>query len=174
MSDVLIVEAVRSAVGKRRGGLSGFLAPDLLGEVFAGLINSAGIDSAVVGQVVGGCVSQIGQQASNVTRNAWLSAGLDQRVPASTVTAQCASSQQAFTLAYGLVAGGVVDSAVAGGVESMSQIPMTATVDTEFGPPRTPRFADHYEITTQFEAADRIAETWSFRREELEEYALRS
>jgi acetyl-CoA C-acetyltransferase len=174
MSDVVIVEAVRSAVGKRRGGLSGCLAPDLLSEVFAALIERAGIDSASVGQVIGGCVSQVGQQTSNVTRNAWLTAGLDQRVPASTVNAQCGSSQQAFTLAYGLIAGGVVDVAVAGGVESMSQVPMTASVTGEFGPPRTPRYAGHYEITTQFEAADRIAEEWGFTRDQLEEFAVRS
>ncbi len=174
MSDVVIVEAVRSAVGKRRGGLSGCLAPDLLSDVFAALIDRAGIDSAAVGQAIGGCVSQVGQQTSNVTRNAWLTAGLDQRVPASTVNAQCGSSQQAFTLAYGLVAGGVVDAAVAGGVESMSQVPMTASVNPEFGPPRTPAYAEHYEITTQFEAADRIAEAWGFQREQLEEFALRS
>jgi acetyl-CoA C-acetyltransferase len=174
MSDVVIVEAVRSAVGRRRGGLSGCLAPDLLSDVFAGLIDRTGIDSAVVGQVIGGCVSQVGQQTSNVIRNAWLTAGLDQRVPASTVNAQCGSSQQAFTLAYGLIAGGVVDIAVAGGVESMSQVPMTASVNADFGPPRTPRYAERYEITTQFEAADRIAEAWSLRREQLEEFALRS
>ena len=174
MSDVVIVEAVRSAVGKRRGGLSGLLAPDLLSDVFAALIDRAGIDSAAVGQVIGGCVSQVGQQTSNVIRNAWLTAGLDQRVPASTVNAQCGSSQQAFTLAYGLIAGGVVDVAVAGGVESMSQVPMTASVTGDFGPPRTPRYAEHYEITTQFEAADRIAEAWGLGREQLEEFALRS
>ena len=174
MSDVVIVEAVRSAVGKRRGGLSGLLAPDLLSDVFAALIDRAGIDSGAVGQVIGGCVSQVGQQTSNVVRNAWLTAGLEQRVPASTVNAQCGSSQQAFTLAYGLIAGGVVDVAVAGGVESMSQVPMTASVTGDFGPPRTPRYAEHYEITTQFEAADRIAEAWGLGREQLEEFALRS
>ena len=174
MSDVVIVEAVRSAVGKRRGGLSGLLAPDLLSDVFAALIDRAGIDSGAVGQVIGGCVSQVGQQTSNVIRNAWLTAGLEQRVPASTVNAQCGSSQQAFTLAYGLIAGGVVDVAVAGGVESMSQVPMTASVTGDFGPPRTPRYAERYEITTQFEAADRIAETWGLGRDQLEEFALRS
>ncbi|NDJ88035.1 acetyl-CoA C-acyltransferase [Mycolicibacter kumamotonensis] len=171
---VVVVEAVRSPVGKRRGGLAGCLAPDLLSDVFAALIERLGIDSALVGQVIGGCVSQVGQQTSNVTRNAWLSAGLDQRVPASTVNAQCGSSQQAFTLAYGLVAGGVVDVAVAGGVESMNQVPMTASAIAEYGPPRTPRFAQHYEITTQFEAADRIAEAWKLSRDQLEEFAVRS
>ena len=127
MPDVVIVEAVRSAVGKRRGGLAGYLAPDLFSDVLGALIQRAGIDSGVVGQVTGGCVSQVGQQSGNITRSAWLAAGLDRNVGASTVHAQCGSSQQAFTLAYGLIAGGVVDVAVAGGVESMDQVPMTSS-----------------------------------------------
>jgi acetyl-CoA C-acetyltransferase len=172
MPDVVIVEAVRSAIGKRRGGLAHCLAPDLFSDVLAALIDRAGIDSAAVGQVTGGCVSQVGQQSGNITRNAWLAAGLDQSVAASTVHAQCGSSQQAFTLAYGLVAGGVVDAAVAGGVESMDQVPMTSSVVPELGPSKTPRYEQHYEITTQFEAADRIAEAWGFGRDQLEEFAF--
>ncbi len=174
MPDVVIVEAVRSAVGKRRGGLAGCLAPDLFSDVLGALIQRAGIDSGVVGQVTGGCVSQVGQQSGNITRSAWLAAGLDRNVGASTVHAQCGSSQQAFTLAYGLIAGGVVDVAVAGGVESMDQVPMTSTVMPELGPAKTSRYAGHYEITTQFEAADRIAEAWGFSRPDLEEFSVRS
>jgi len=174
MPDVVIVEAARSAVGKRRGGLSRKYAADLLGDVLAGLVDRAGIDSAEVGQVTGGCVSQVGQQSGNVTRTAWLGAGLDQRTGASTIHSQCGSSQQAFTLAYGLVAGGVVDVAVAGGVECMSQVPMTSSVLPEFGPAKTPRYAEHYEITSQFEAAERIAEAWGLKREDLEEFAVLS
>ena len=174
MPEVVIVEAVRSAVGKRRGGLSNCLAPDLFSDVLAGLVARSGIDSSVVGQVTGGCVSQVGQQSGNITRSAWLAAGLDPRVGASTIHSQCGSSQQAFTLAYGLVAGGVVDAAIAGGVESMSQVPMTSSVMPELGPSKTPRYEQHYEITSQFEAADRIAETWGLTRDDLDEYALRS
>lgn len=174
MAEVVIVEAVRSAVGKRNGGLSHYPAPDLFSDVLAGLIDRAGIDSAVVGQVTGGCVSQVGQQSGNITRVAWLAAGLDKGVGASTIHAQCGSSQQAFTLAYGLVAGGVVDVAVAGGVESMSQVPMTASLVPELGRSRTPRYEQLYEITTQFEAADRIAEAWGFSRDQLEEFAVTS
>ena len=172
MADVVIVEAVRSAVGKRNGALSDYPAPDLFSDVLAGLIGRAGIDSAVVGQVTGGCVSQVGQQSGNITRNAWLAAGLDKSVGASTVHTQCGSSQQAFTLAYGLVAGGLVDVAVAGGVESMSQVPMTASIVPELGPSKTARYEQHYEKTTQFEAADRIAEAWGFTRDQLEEFAV--
>ena len=174
MPDVVIVEAVRSAVGKRRGGLAGYLAPDLFSDVLGALIQRAGIDSGVVGQVTGGCVSQVGQQSGNITRSAWLAAGLDRNVGASTVHAQCGSSHQAFTLAYGLIAGSVVDVAVAGGVESMDQVPMTSSVMPELGPAKTPRYAEHYEITTQFEAADRIAEAWGFSRPDLEEFSVRS
>jgi acetyl-CoA C-acetyltransferase len=174
MTEVVIVEAARSAVGKRRGGLANCLAPDLFGDVLAGLIDRAGIDSSFVGQVTGGCVSQVGQQSGNVTRSAWLAAGLDPCVGASTIHSQCGSSQQAFTLAYGLVAGGVVDAAIAGGVESMSQVPMTASAMPELGPSKTPRYEQRYEITTQFEAADRIAEAWGLTRDDLDEFAVRS
>ncbi|MEV5829717.1 acetyl-CoA C-acyltransferase [Spirillospora sp. NPDC052242] len=174
MSDVVIVEAVRSAVGKRRGGLAHHLAPDLFGDVLAGLIARTGVDSGVIGQVVGGCVNQVGPQSGNVTRTAWLAAGLDRGVAASTVHAQCGSSQQAFTLAYGLVAGGVVDAAVAGGVETMSPIPMGSSVMPELGPAKTSRYEGHYEVTSQFEAADRIAEAWGLARRDLEEFAVLS
>ncbi|WP_433472321.1 acetyl-CoA C-acyltransferase [Spirillospora sp. CA-142024] len=174
MSNVVIVEAVRSAVGKRRGGLSRHPAPDLFGDVLAGLVARAGVDSSIVDQVTGGCVSQVGQQSGNITRTAWLAAGLDQRAAASTVHAQCGSSQQAFTLAYGLVAGGVAEVAVTGGVESMSQVPMGSSAMPELGPARTPRYEAHYEITTQFEAADRIAEAWGLTRARLEEFAVLS
>jgi acetyl-CoA C-acetyltransferase len=174
VADVVIVEAVRSAVGKRNGGLSTYPAPDLFSDVLGALVDRAGIDSAVVGQVTGGCVSQVGQQSGNITRNAWLAAGLDKSVGASTINSQCGSSQQAFTLAYGLVAGGVVDVAVAGGVESMSQVPMTASIVPELGRSKTARYEEHFEITTQFEAADRIAEAWGFTRDQLEDFAVAS
>src|SRR6266536_3649261 len=100
MSDVVIVEAVRSAVGKRRGGFAHHLAPDLFGDALGALVERAGIDSALVGQVIGGCVSQVGPQSGNVTRTAWLGAGLARGTAGSTVHAQCGSAQQAFTLAY--------------------------------------------------------------------------
>jgi acetyl-CoA C-acetyltransferase len=174
MPDVVIVEAVRSAVGKRRGSLAGYLAPDLFSDVLGALIQRSGIDSGVVGQVTGGCVSQVGQQSGNITRTSWLAAGLDRSVGAATIHAQCGSSQQAFTLAYGLIAGGVVDVAVAGGVESMDQVPMTSSLMPELGPAKTSRYEQHYEITTQFEAADRIAGAWGFSRPDLEEFAVSS
>src|SRR5947209_2808134 len=151
MSEVVIVDAVRSAVGKRRGGLSQVLSSDLLADILAGLIERAGVDSALVGQLTAGCVSQVGPQSGNVARTAWLNAGLAPSTGASTIHAQCGSSQQAFTLAYGLVAAGVVGLAAAGGVEVMSRIPMGVSTMAELGPAKTPRYEEQYELTTQFE-----------------------
>ena len=131
MPDVVVVEAVRSPLGKRRGGLSAMHSMDLLASVQAALIQRSGVDPLEIGQVVGGCVGQAGMQTMNVTRNAWLSAGLPIDVAATTVDAQCGSSQQATNLAYALVASGVVDAAVGCGVESMSQVPMGATIPKE-------------------------------------------
>src|SRR6478672_10123148 len=128
MSEVVIVEAVRSPIGRRGGGLSTFHSADLLSIVQKELIERSGIDPAEVGQVIGGCVSQVGQQAFNVSRTAWLTAGLPVTVPATTVDSQCGSSQQATNLATSLVASGVVDVAVACGVEVMSRVPMGSSL----------------------------------------------
>jgi acetyl-CoA C-acetyltransferase len=174
LADVVVLEAVRSPVGKRGGGLAGVPPADLLSDVLAELLRRADVDSSIVDQVLGGCVSQVGPQSGNVTSSAWLAAGLDQRTGAATVHTQCGSSQQAFTLAYGMVAGGVVDCVVAGGVESMSQVPMTASVMPELGTSKTARYQQHYELTTQFEAADRIAAAWGIGRDDLEAFAVQS
>jgi acetyl-CoA C-acetyltransferase len=174
MNDVVIVDAVRSAVGKRRGSLAHTQSPDLLGDVFLALFERTGVDPALVQQAVIGCVSQLGQQAGNVGRNAWLGAGLPLTTAASTVQAQCGSSQQATTLATALVAGGLVDLAVAGGVESMDQVPINSTAIEAYGTGRNERYQRHYEATTQFQGADRIARQWGFGRGRLDEYALRS
>ncbi|MGD9793578.1 MAG: steroid 3-ketoacyl-CoA thiolase, partial [Acidimicrobiia bacterium] len=100
MSEVVIIEGVRSAIGKRNGSLSHMDPVELLGDVQAGLIERTGIDPMVVGHVLGGCINQIGNQAANVVRNAWLGAGLPHEVPAATVQSQCGSSQEAHTLAH--------------------------------------------------------------------------
>src|SRR6476659_3066382 len=109
MSDVVIVEAVRSPIGRRGGGLSTIHSADLLANVLGELVTRSGIDPAEVGQVVGGCVSQVGMQSFNVARTGWLTAGLPITTPATTVDSQCGSSQQATNLASSLVASGVVD-----------------------------------------------------------------
>src|SRR5436305_9954469 len=124
MRDVVIVDAVRTPFGRRNGGLSDMHALDLLGTVQGALFDRSGVDPNEVGQVIGGCVGQIGMQSMNVTRSAWLTAGLPVGAPATTVDSQCGSSQQATNLAYALTASGVVDVAVACGVEVMSRVPM--------------------------------------------------
>ncbi|HEY8523595.1 MAG TPA: acetyl-CoA C-acyltransferase [Acidimicrobiales bacterium] len=172
----MIVEAVRTAVGKRNGALATASAPELLADVLRALVERSGIDPAVVGRVVGGTVTQVGDQSTNVTRNAWLMAGLPFEVPAVTLTAQCGSSQDALATAHAAVASGLVEVAVACGVETMSRIPPHANVpqDPDYGQPRGGRFTDHYELTTQFEAAERIAERWDLSREDLDAFGKRS
>ncbi|MEO8693126.1 MAG: steroid 3-ketoacyl-CoA thiolase [Acidimicrobiales bacterium] len=175
-NDVVIVEAVRAPVGRRNGGLSGVHSTDLLGTVQRALIERAGIDPREVGQVVGGCVSQVGMQSANITRNAWLAAGLPLEAAATTVNAQCGSSQQATNLAVAIVAAGVVDMAVGCGVESMSQVPMGSSVakDGSTGKPITKKYWAHFENTTQFEGAERIAEKWGITREDCDAFGKQS
>jgi acetyl-CoA C-acetyltransferase len=125
--DVVIVKAVRSPIGRKNGSLSDFHAIDLLGTVLRQLVQQAGIEPAEVGQVIGGCVGQVGMQSMNVTRNSWLAAGLPMTVPATTIDTQCGSSQQAVNIATALIASGVVDVAIGCGVEVMSRVPMGST-----------------------------------------------
>src|SRR5947207_143560 len=117
MTDVVIVDAVRSPIGRRGGGLSNLHPADLLAQVQLEIIRRSGIDPAEIGQVVGGCVTQAGEQSFNIARTAWLSAGLPLGVAASTVDSQCGSSQQATNLAASLVGSGAVDVALGCGVE---------------------------------------------------------
>jgi acetyl-CoA C-acetyltransferase len=173
---VVVVDAVRSAIGRRNGTLAHTHANEILGTVLAALVDRTGLDPAQVGQVVGGCVGQVGDQASNVVRQAWLTAGLPLEVPSTTVNTQCGSAQQSTTLAHGLVASGLVDVAVACGVEVMSKVVMGSTVprDPDVGAPRAGKYSTLYEPTTQFEGADRIAATWGIARDELDAYGFRS
>jgi acetyl-CoA C-acetyltransferase len=176
MPEVVIVEAVRTPVGKRGGGLSSVHPADLLAAVQKEAVTRAGIDPAEVGQVVGGCVSQVGEQAFNLTRTAWLTAGLPLTVAATTVDAQCGSSQQATNLATGLVGGGVVDTAMACGVEVMSRVPIGSSgrKDLGFGVPIPKSYFPQYEMTSQFEGAERIADKWGITREDTDAFGLRS
>ena len=174
MTDVVIVEAVRSPIGRRGGGLSTLHPADLLGQVQRALVERAGIDPAEVDQVVGGCVTAVGEQSFNIARTAWLAAGLPLSVPATTVDAQCGSSQQATNMAAGLVASGAVDAIVACGVESMSRVPLGA--NTKNGPGRAiPKsYFGQYEFTSQFEGAERIAEKWGITRQDTDAFGLQS
>ena len=175
-SDVVIVEAVRTPVGRRRGGLAGVHPADLLAGVLTSAMDRSGIPPEAVGQVVGGCVSQVGAQSFNITRTAWLAAGLPMSVAATTVDTQCGSSQQATNLATALVAGGVVEVAVACGVETMSSVPIGANSSRKlgFGVPIPPSYFDRIEFTSQFEGAERIAERWGVSRTDADAFGLRS
>jgi acetyl-CoA C-acetyltransferase len=173
-NDVVIVEAVRSPLGRRNGGLATVHPADLLGAVQAEAIKRAGIDPLAVGQVVGGCVSQVGEQTFNIARTAWLSAGLPLEVAATTVDAQCGSSQQATNMATTLVKAGVVDMALACGIESMSRVPLGAAVRNDFGRPTPKSYFGHYEVTSQFEGAERIADKWGITRADCDQFGLES
>ncbi|MGZ6955498.1 MAG: steroid 3-ketoacyl-CoA thiolase [Acidimicrobiia bacterium] len=173
-NDVVIVEAVRSPLGKRNGGLSTMHPADLLGAVQLAAIERSGIDPAAVGQVVGGCVGQVGPQTFNIARTAWLSAGLPLEVAATTVDAQCGSSQQATNMAVALVKGGVVNSARSCGIEMMSKIPLGATMVKELERPLPKSYFPRYEPTSQFEGAERIADTWGITRQDCDAFGLQS
>src|SRR5579875_1988525 len=162
MAEVVIVDAVRTPAGRRNGALSSVHPADLLGGALRALVERTGVDPGAVGQVVTGCVSQVGEQSFNVGRTAWLSAGLPESVAATTVDTQCGSSQQAFNLATALVQSGVVDIAVACGVESMTRIPIGSNSKKELGLGRAvPKsYFGHHEFTSQFEGAERIADKW--------------
>ncbi len=175
-SNVVIVDAVRTPIGRRGGGLSTVHPADVLARVQSALIERSGIDPAEIGQVVGGCVSQVGEQSFNVTRTAWLSAGLPLTTAATTVDTQCGSSQQATNLATSLVGSGVVDVAVACGVEVMSRIPIGSNSSKKLGlgvPIPKPYF-DQYEMTSQFEGAERIADKWGISRDDADRFGLAS
>ncbi|MFM8310702.1 MAG: steroid 3-ketoacyl-CoA thiolase [Ilumatobacteraceae bacterium] len=176
MSTVVIVDAVRTPIGKRNGGLSTLHPAELLGVVQKAAVERAGIDPAQVGQLVGGCVSQVGEQSFNVTRTAWLAMGGPLSVAATTVDAQCGSSQQATNLATALVGADVVDVAMACGVEVMSRIPIGSNSNKKLGLgvpiPRT--YFDRYEMTSQFEGAERIAEKWGITRDDTDRFGLLS
>ncbi|MGN6693082.1 MAG: steroid 3-ketoacyl-CoA thiolase [Aquihabitans sp.] len=174
MPEVVIVEAVRTPVGKRNGGLSTAHPADTLGTVQRAAIERAGIEPDAIGQVVAGCVSQIGEQAFDIGRTAWLAAGLPQSVAATTVDTQCGSSQQATGLATALVAGGVVDAALACGVEAMSRVPIGSNAKGDYGRPIPKSYFERYEFTSQFEGAERIAEKWGITRDDADAFGLRS
>ena len=176
MSNVVIVDAVRTPIGKRNGGLSTLHPAQVLATVQQAIVERTGIDPAVVDQVIGGCVSQVGEQAFNVTRTAWLSAGLPLTTAATTVDTQCGSSQQATNLATALVGSGVVDVALACGVEAMSRVPIGAAGNRAFGLgiPIPPTYFERYEMTSQFEGAERIADKYGITRADTDAFGFAS
>jgi acetyl-CoA C-acetyltransferase len=173
MTDVVIVGAGRSPFGRRGGVLSGVHPVDLLGKVQKAVIERAGIQPEDVGQVIGGCVGQVGEQTMNITRTAWLTAGLPIGVAATTIDTQCGSSQQASALAIALVASGAVDIAMGCGVESMSRVPMGSSA-ADWGHPFPPTYAQRFQETSQFEGAELIAQAWDITRDDTDLFGLRS
>ena len=173
-NDIVIVEAERSPLGKRNGGLSTMHPAELLSAVQQALVLRSGIDPAAVGQLVGGCVSQVGEQTFNIARTAWLSAGYPMSVAATTVDAQCGSSQQATNLAATLIKAEVVDVAIGCGVESMSRLPLGAALKGDLGRPTPRSYFAQYEVTSQFEGAERIAEKWGITRADCDAFGFES
>ncbi len=174
MTDVVIVEAVRSPLGRRNGGFTTLHPSELLGSVLASLIERSGIDPATVDQVVGGNVTQVGEQAFNIARTAWLTAGLPLTVAATTVDSQCGSSQQATSLGASLIGSGAADIVVACGVESMSRIPLSHNVKVGPGRPLTKKYMSQYEPTSQFEGAERLATMYGVGRADTDAFGLQS
>jgi acetyl-CoA acyltransferase len=172
--EAVVVETVRTAVGKRGGGLSTAHAADLSADVLRALAHRAGIDPAVVDDVIWGCVGQVGDQSANIGRYAVLAAGWPESVPGTTVNRACGSSQQAFEFAVHAVRSGAMDVVVAGGVEVMSRVPLGST--RAGGIPYGPRVLARYDDFSfnQGESAERIAQRWGFSRAALDEYASRS
>jgi acetyl-CoA C-acetyltransferase len=172
MARPVIVEAVRTPIGKRNGWLSGFHAAELLATAQVELVKRAGIEPSEVEQIVGGCVTQAGEQASNVTRTAWLSMGLPYETAATTIDCQCGSAQQANHFVANLVDAGAVDVGIACGVEAMSRVGLGANAMNGPGSSRPPDFP--WDMPDQFGAAERIAKKYGITREDVDALGLAS
>lgn len=172
MQEVLVIEAVRSPIGRRKGGLAGMHPADLLGVVQRAAIERANMDPRDIGQVIGGCVSQVGEQSFNIARIAWLSQGLPMEVAATTVDSQCGSSQQATSLAAGLIGAGIEDLVLACGLEMMTRVPLGSNM--KGGSPLPPSYATHYAYASQFQGAEMIAKEYGITREDTDRFGLRS
>jgi len=176
MRDAVIVDAVRTPVGRRNGAYKDTHPVDLSAHVLNSLVERTGIDPAVVDDVVWGCVSQVGEQGLNIGRNAVLAAGWPESVPGTTVDRQCGSSQQAIHFAAAGVLSGQYDVAVAGGVEVMTRVPMGSNLGKDVGFPFGPKMLKRYEgqQINQGLGAEMIAEKWNLSRQQLDEFSLSS
>jgi acetyl-CoA acyltransferase len=176
MREAVIVEAVRTPVGKKEGKLAGWHPVDLLAEVLRAAVERTGLDPWQVDDHITGCVSQTGEQAINIARNAWLAAGLPEEVPAVTIDRQCGSSQQSAHFAAQGVISGAYDLVIASGVESMTRVPMGITAQQGPGFPFSQKLMDRYEggLVPQGVSAEIIAERWDLSRGELDDFGARS
>jgi len=173
--EAVIVDTLRTAFGKRGGALATWHPVDLLAHALGALVGRTGVDPERIDDVIGGCVTQVGEQSTNIARNAWVAAGLPQSVPATTVDRQCGSSQQAVHFAAAGVVAGHYDLAIACGAESMSRVPLASNARGGTGPfPRS--FLDVIEgrLWMQFRVAQVLAEQWKITRQDMDEYALES
>jgi acetyl-CoA C-acetyltransferase len=172
MGNPVIIEAVRTPIGRRGGWLSGLHAAELLSAAQIEVVKRAGVDPSLVEQIVAGCVTQAGEQAGNVGRQAWLAGGFPYEVAASTVDTQCGSSQQANHMIAGIIAAGGIDVGIACGVEAMSRIPLGSNIMHGPGswiPPEWP-----WDSPDQFRGAERIAEKRGITREDVDKFGLSS
>src|SRR6266545_4543553 len=182
MAEAYIVDAVRTPVGRRGGGLSQVHPADLGAHAIGALVERSGIDPAAVEDVVFGCVDTIGGQAGDIARTCWLAAGLPEHVPGTTVDRQCGSSQQAVHFAAQAVLSGTMDVVVAGGVQQMSQIPISSAMlvgqDLGFPDPfsGSTGWVERYgtQEVSQFRSAEMIAAKWGIDRDEMEAFAVQS
>jgi acetyl-CoA C-acetyltransferase len=172
MASAVIVEAVRTPVGKRGGVLAGVHPAELLGGVQTALLDRAGLAPAEVEQVAGGCVTQAGEQSNNITRTAWLHAGLPYQAGCLSLDAQCGSAQQAAHLVAGLIAADAIGVGIACGVEAMSRVPLRAAVGTDLGSPRPAGW--DIDLPNQYVGAERIAVRRGLTREQTDAFGLRS
>src|ERR1700733_4298162 len=175
MGEPVIVDVVRTAFGKRGGALANWHPADLLGFALTSLLERTGVDPERIDDVIGGCVSQAGEQGTNVTRNGWVAAGLPQLVPATTIDRQCGSSQQAVHFAAAGVAAGHYDLVVACGVEVMSRVPLASNARGGTGPfPPSFMAAVGGRLWTQFRVSQVLAERYGITRAEMDAYSLAS
>ena len=166
MPEAVIVDSVRTPFGRRNGWLAGLHPTQILAAAKQGVLSRLGVDPASVGQVIGGCVTQAGEQSNDAVRRAWLYAGLPQATAGTSLDAQCGSGQQAAHLVNDMVAAGSIDVGIACGVEMMSRIPLGANVPPGMGDPRPDDWS--IDMPNQFEAADRIANHRGISRSDLE------
>jgi acetyl-CoA C-acetyltransferase len=172
MTNAVIVEAVRTPIGKRNGGLSSLHATQLLGAAQKAVVERAGIDPHRVEQLIGGCVTKAGEQSFNVARNSWLAVGLPYEVGGSTIDCQCGSSQQANHMIANLISAGAIDIGIACGVESMSRVPLGSEGMNGPGVSRTEDFP--YDMPDQFQSAERILEKRGLTRQDVDGLGLAS
>ena len=170
MGTPVIVEAVRTPIGKRKGWLAGLHPGVLLGAAQVEVLKRAGLDPDLVDQVIGGCVSQAGEQSNNMVRRAWLHAGLPIHTGSTVIDAQCSSAQQATHLINAMIAADQIKVGIACGIESMSRIPLGANVPKGAGDPRPADW--NIDLPNQFEGADRIVKNRGFSRNEVDEFGL--